>query len=82
MVVALAFVIPTTVHSIAMALGATLAHLWSKRNPSGFADFGYPVAAGLLAGEGMGGVANAVLQIFGLSGAGYGISLGCPPGAC
>ena len=38
----------------------------------------YAVAAGMIAGEGLGGIANAVLQIAGVSGAVKGTAVGCP----
>lgn len=44
---------------------------------------GYAVAAGLIAGEGIGGVINAVFQIAGISGPEkYGSSVGCPANSC
>lgn len=43
---------------------------------------GYAIAAGLIAGEGIGGVINAVFQIAGISGDVYGSSVGCPAGMC
>lgn len=43
---------------------------------------GYAVAAGLIAGEGIGGVINAIFQIAGISGEIYGSSVGCPAGMC
>lgn len=44
---------------------------------------GYAVAAGLIAGEGIGGVINAVFQIAGISGPEkYGSTVGCPAGLC
>ena len=44
---------------------------------------GYAIAAGLIAGEGIGGVINAVFQIAGISGPEtYGSSIACPAGMC
>lgn len=82
MAMSLAFVIPATVYSSAMLMGAVGATLWAKRNPKGFGMYGYAVAAGLMAGEGIGGVVNAVLQILGLSGDVWGSQVGCPGGRC
>lgn len=82
MVMSLAFVIPATVYSSAMLMGAIGAAIWAKRRPMGFNTYGYAVAAGLMAGEGIGGVLNAVLQILGLSGDVWGAQVGCPGGRC
>lgn len=38
----------------------------------------FAVAAGFIAGEGIGGIVNAVFTISGVSGATYGTSVGCP----
>ena len=38
----------------------------------------FPVAAGLLAGEGLGGAFSALLTIAGVDGSVYGTSIGCP----
>lgn len=42
----------------------------------------YAVAAGFIAGEGLGGVVQAVLEISGVSGSRYGTSAGCPGDDC
>jgi uncharacterized oligopeptide transporter (OPT) family protein len=49
-----------------------------KRNPSTFDMYMFPVAAGLLAGEGLGGVFSALLAVAGVDGSVYGTSVGCP----
>jgi hypothetical protein len=40
----------------------------------------FAVAAGFIAGEGLGGIVNAIFTISGVSGATYGTSVGCPGG--
>ena len=82
MVMALAFVMPATVYSSAMLMGAVVAAVWDKRSPSSLGMYGCAVAAGLMAGEGIGGVVNAMLQIVGLSGDVWGLQIGCPGGTC
>ena len=82
MVVALAFIVPATIYGTAMVIGAVIAALWSKRNQKSFDTYGFAVAAGMMAGEGIGGVVNAVLQIVGLSGDVFGTTVGCPAGKC
>ena len=82
MTIAMAFLIPTTQYGIAMLMGALIALAWNKRNSASFEAYGYPVAAGLMAGEGIGGVINAILAIAGLDGETHGTSIGCPAGHC
>ncbi len=82
MVVALAFIIPATVYGTAMLIGALIATIWVRRSPTSFDVYGYGIAAGFMAGEGIGGVINAILQIAGLSGDVYGTKIGCPAGSC
>ncbi|KAL1634554.1 hypothetical protein SLS56_002247 [Neofusicoccum ribis] len=82
MCVALAFVLPQTYYGLAMILGAVPAYLWAKKNPKTFDIYGYAIAAGLIAGEGIGGVVNAIFQIAGISGDFYGSSVACPGDAC
>ena len=44
---------------------------------------GFAIAAGLIAGEGIGGVINAVFQIAGIAGPDpYGTTIACPAGMC
>jgi hypothetical protein len=82
MVIALAFIIPASVYGAAMLIGSGIAAIWVKKNPVGFEAFGYAVAAGFMAGEGIGGVVNAILQILGISGDVYGSQIGCPGDRC
>ena len=44
----------------AMVMGSSWAHIWAKRNPTSFELLGFAIAAGLIAGEGIGGVVNAI----------------------
>jgi uncharacterized oligopeptide transporter (OPT) family protein len=44
---------------------------------------GFAVAAGLIAGEGIGGVVNAIFQIAGIAGPDpYGTQIACPVNSC
>jgi len=61
-----------------MAVGATVNWVWQRRNPNSFELYGFPLAAGLVAGEGMGGVMNALLAVAGVDGSVYGTAIGCP----
>jgi uncharacterized oligopeptide transporter (OPT) family protein len=78
MCIGLAFTLAQTVYGTAMTIGATVAVIWAKKNPQHFDIYGYAVAAGLIAGEGIGGVINAIFQIVGISGSVYGSNIACP----
>ncbi|RYP68497.1 hypothetical protein DL771_006649 [Monosporascus sp. 5C6A] len=80
--IALSFVLPNPVFTTASMFGALLAQGWRRWKPASFDLYGYAVAAGLIAGEGMGGVVGAALQIGGVSGDVLGTTAGCPMGYC
>ncbi|EZF31434.1 metal-nicotianamine transporter [Trichophyton mentagrophytes] len=82
MTMSMAFLIPTTQYSTAMLIGTVIAMVWKKRNSDSFESYAYAVAAGFMAGEGIGGVINAALTIIGIDGAHLGTSIGCPGGEC
>lgn len=77
--IGLAFVVPQTYYGTAMAAGATFNFIWERRNSRGFEMYMFPIAAGLLAGEGIGGVLLALLSVAGVGADGvkYGTSVGC-----
>ena len=77
----IAFILNTTTYPTAMAFGATVSFLWSKHYPAAFGMYCYAIAAGMIAGEGLGGIVGAVLQIGKVSGSIYGSTIGCPTGA-
>ncbi|KAF8306035.1 oligopeptide transporter [Clavulina sp. PMI_390] len=76
--IGLGFVVPQVYYPIAMIFGATMVHLWEKRSPKSFEMYGFALAAGLVAGEGMGGVLNALLAVANVDGGHYGTAVGCP----
>ncbi|KAL4245457.1 oligopeptide OPT transporter family protein [Abortiporus biennis] len=76
--VGLAFVVPQTFYPIAMAAGSVFNYIWQKRNPAGFDMYMFAIAAGLLAGEGLGGVFQALLAVVKVDGSLFGTSIGCP----
>jgi uncharacterized oligopeptide transporter (OPT) family protein len=82
MSIGIAFVIPQTVYSTATLIGATIAAVWMKRWPAAFDTYCFAVAAGLIAGEGLGGVVGAGLELGGVSGSIYGTQIGCPGDRC
>lgn len=69
--------VPTTQYSIAMAAGALAAFVWRQRWRSSYTRNGYAVPAGLIAGEGIGGLIAALLEITGVGGSAYGTGIGC-----
>lgn len=78
MCIGLAFVLAQTQYGTAMVIGSAITTVWQAKKPRQFDIYGYAVAAGLIAGEGIGGVINAVFQIAGISGSTYGTNVGCP----
>ncbi|KAI1654607.1 oligopeptide transporter [Daldinia decipiens] len=80
--VALSFVLPNPVFTTAAMFGATVAWIWKRWNIKSFDLYGYAIAAGFIAGEGLGGVIGAALQIGGVSGDILGTTAGCPAGYC
>lgn len=82
MVMAMSFTIPSTVYQTATVMGSILSTVWMKKNKVQFEKYGYAVAAGFIAGEGIGGVINAIFQIAGISGDVYGSQIACPGDSC
>ncbi|TQN67267.1 putative metal-nicotianamine transporter YSL5 [Colletotrichum shisoi] len=81
--IALSFVIPGPVFVNAAFVGAIIALVWRKWKPASFEIYGYAIAAGMIAGEGMGGVIGAALQLGNVSGDRYGtLGLACPLEEC
>lgn len=80
--IGMAFVLPATHYSTATLIGAVASYIWAKRSREMHSMYCYAVAAGFIAGEGLGGVVQAVLEIFGVSGSAYGTSIGCPGDNC
>lgn len=79
--VGIGFLVPNNNYGIAMATGATFCYIWAKKFPQNADIYAYAVAAGLVAGEGIAGVINAILQIAGVPQSNYGSSVGLPPWA-
>ncbi|TIC91778.1 putative oligopeptide transporter [Colletotrichum higginsianum] len=82
MIFALAFTLPSPQTSVSMMLGAVAAKVWRWKGPVGFERNLFAVAAGLVAGEGIGGTVNCVLSILGVGGQRWSLGLGCPAGRC
>ena len=82
MAIGVAFVIPATHYSTAMCTGAIISYFWLKLYPKNFELYCYAVAAGLIAGEGLGGVINAALALGDVGGSVYGTGIACPAEFC
>ncbi|KAF5378813.1 hypothetical protein D9615_007012 [Tricholomella constricta] len=76
--VGLAFVVPQVFFSLAMAFGSTFNYFWLRNSPRSFDMYMFAISAGLLAGEGLGGVFQALLAVVGVDGGKYGTAIGCP----
>lgn len=76
----LGFVVPQTYYPIAMVIGAHIAQYWESTAPVSWEVWGYSLSAGLIAGEGIGGMVTAVLVVLNLDGKALGTGLGCPQG--
>ncbi|TBU37715.1 OPT oligopeptide transporter [Dichomitus squalens] len=76
--IGLAFVAPQIPFSIAMAFGSVFNYFWQKKSPHGFDMYMFAVAAGMLAGEGLGGVMQALLAVAKVDGSRFGTAIGCP----
>ncbi|UZJ57448.1 hypothetical protein CBS101457_006768 [Exobasidium rhododendri] len=59
-----------------MATGAIACAIWARKYPKNADMYAYALAAGFVAGEGIGGVINAILQIANVSGAQLGSRVG------
>ncbi|CAE6468068.1 unnamed protein product [Rhizoctonia solani] len=79
--IGLGFVVPQTYYPIAMIVGAHVAYTWESRRPKSAEIWIFALAAGLIAGEGMGGVLSALLTIVKVSGDHYGSAVACPGGS-
>ncbi|MCJ1312990.1 hypothetical protein MMC25_006666 [Agyrium rufum] len=76
--VGIAFILNTTTYPTAMAFGSTVVYFWQRRSPANHAMYCYAIAAGFIAGEGLGGIVGAVLQVAQVSGSYKGTVVGCP----
>lgn len=76
----LGFILPPgqTQYSLVMLVAALGGYYWKKRNITHYDMFAFALAAGLIAGEGLGGVVSAVFVILKIDGSIYGTAIGCP----
>lgn len=76
--VGLGFVVPQVFYPIAMGVGSVVNFIWQRRYPGHHDLYMFAIAAGLLAGEGLGGVFQALLAICKVDGSRFGTAIGCP----
>ncbi|WYZ33756.1 hypothetical protein EsH8_I_000032 [Colletotrichum jinshuiense] len=82
-VIGLAMTIPGSNFAVTLALGATVAALWARYGKESHSRYFYAVAAGAVAGEGVGYVVLSILQIAEVAGPTYfGTKLGCVAEIC
>ncbi|RYP05868.1 hypothetical protein DL764_003511 [Monosporascus ibericus] len=82
MALGIAFTVPSPRYGTSMLAGALAALAWRRADRNGHARYAFAVAAGLVAGEGVGGTINCVLTILGVGGQELGTTVGCPAGTC
>ncbi|KAL8292838.1 hypothetical protein RQP46_000532 [Phenoliferia psychrophenolica] len=77
---ALAFILPPgqSQYGLCMAVSSVACYFWRKKNIASYDLWAFPLAAGMMAGEGLGGVVNALFVVVGIDGSIYGTALGCP----
>ncbi|KAG1821375.1 OPT oligopeptide transporter protein-domain-containing protein [Suillus variegatus] len=78
--IGIGFIMNVCTYPLAMFFGSTIAFFWRRMFFSHYEMYCFAIAAGFIAGEGLGGIVNAVLTITGVSGAVYGTTVGCPGG--
>jgi uncharacterized oligopeptide transporter (OPT) family protein len=79
MTLGLMMVIPQPCIGTAMMIGAIIALLWKRLRPASYEEYLFSVLSGMMAGEGIGGVINAIVAIAGVQ---AGTGIGCPAGMC
>jgi OPT family oligopeptide transporter len=78
--IGIGFIMNVCTYPLAMFSGSTLAFFWRRLFFNNYQMYCFAVAAGFIAGEGLGGIVNAIFTISGISGATYGTPVGCPGG--
>lgn len=79
MAMGLMMIIPQPCIGLAMLIGMLIAETWKKLWPVTSDKYMFAVISGMIAGEGIGGVINAIIALAGIS---TRTTLGCPAGMC
>jgi len=69
---------PSNTYPQAVIFGAVVAFAWKRYGGASYRMYCYSIAAGMVAGEGLGGIVNAILQIAQVGGSYKGTAVGCP----
>ncbi|KAI9290525.1 OPT superfamily oligopeptide transporter [Neoconidiobolus thromboides FSU 785] len=77
-VIGLAFCVPQPAVPITLSVGAIFGYFWNKRNPESHSLLMMSIAAGMIGGEGIGGLVTAILTIAGVDQGKYAVGFGCP----
>ncbi|KAI8456543.1 putative oligopeptide transporter [Phakopsora pachyrhizi] len=76
--IGLGFIVNVSGYASAMGIASVLSFLWKCKAPQMHATYAYSLAAGMMSGEGLGGVVNAVFSIAEIDGQKHGSSALCP----
>ncbi len=76
--IGLGLVVPQVYYPFAMVVGSHVAYLWATKRSKSWEVWGFALSSGLVAGEGMAGVVNAMLRIVKVDGTVYGSAIACP----
>ena len=76
--IGLGFVVPQVYYPFAMVIGSHVAYFWATKRSRSWEVWGFALASGLIAGEGMAGVLGALLKILKVDGSVYGSAVACP----
>ncbi|KAI8911338.1 OPT oligopeptide transporter protein-domain-containing protein [Powellomyces hirtus] len=76
--IGVAFILNSNHYSIAMLMGALVQVVWNKKNPLSWEVWGFALASGLIAGEGIGGLIQAGFQVASVDQEGLSTWVGCP----
>ncbi|KAI8817268.1 OPT oligopeptide transporter protein-domain-containing protein [Fimicolochytrium jonesii] len=73
-----AWVVQDTSYANAMLIGSMILLVWERRNPESWNVWGFALASGLIAGEGLAGLALAAIKIAKYKFDEHGTAVGCP----
>ena len=82
LMVSMGALIPVFEYGLALTMGATASLLWKRYGAKSFGVLMIPVAAGMIAGESIGGILNAILTLGNVGPSTYGSNIGCVGNAC
>jgi OPT family oligopeptide transporter len=78
----IALVNPSPYLLTASLYGLVIERVWAHYNPDSHKHYNIPIASGFIAGEGIGGVVQAIFEIAGMSQGKVATMFACPPDGC